>query len=87
MVNLNWNNINKEEKIKVIKTVLKEEVLPRLEEDGGGIKFIDLKDNKIIVEYEGACKGCSCAKTFTLDFIRTVFQEKIDSTLDVEINY
>ncbi|NPA73110.1 MAG: NifU family protein [Epsilonproteobacteria bacterium] len=38
-----------------------EKVAPMLALDGGGLKFLDVKNGKVFVQLQGACIGCSAS--------------------------
>ena len=49
-----------------IEKVIKEQIAPRLEADGGGVELIEVKeDNTVVVKLTGAC-GCCPFSTMTL---------------------
>ena len=50
--------MNKEALKTKVETAL-QEIRPYLEADGGNISLIDITDNTVSVQLEGACLGCS----------------------------
>lgn len=80
----NWQQLTKEEKIQVIEAVINEEVRPYIELDEGGIKILDLKEDKeLIIAYEGNCTSCYSATGATLNAIDQILKNKIHPSLVV----
>lgn len=44
----------------VVKNSL-EKIRPMLNQDGGDLKFIDVKSGKVFIELQGACHGCAAS--------------------------
>ncbi|MBI3212075.1 MAG: NifU family protein [Simkania negevensis] len=82
---LDWGVLNKEEKIEMIKTLIKEEIQPYIELDAGGLEVLDLKhDTEVLIAYQGACVSCPSSTGATLDAIQHILQTKIHSALVVK---
>jgi Fe-S cluster biogenesis protein NfuA len=47
------------EELKATVEIALQEIRPYLEADGGNIKLVDLTEDTVRVELEGACLGCS----------------------------
>lgn len=71
------------DKINFINQVLDKEVRPYVEMDAGGVEVIGLKDNQIIIEYQGNCTSCFSATGATLSYIQKVIRAKVDPDLEV----
>ena len=66
-----------------VKRVL-EDVRPALQQDGGDVEFVDVKDGVVQVRLQGACAGCPMSQ-MTLSFgIQRVLKEKIPEIERVE---
>ena len=82
---LDWGILNKEEKIKAIKALIKEDIQPYIELDAGGLEVLDLKDEReVVIAYQGACVSCPSSTGATLDAIQHILQTKIHPTLVVK---
>lgn len=51
-----------EELLKPVQNTL-QKVMPMLENDGGGLTLLGIKDGKIYVRLTGACNGCAASGT------------------------
>ncbi|CAD7287624.1 Fe/S biogenesis protein NfuA [Campylobacter majalis] len=51
-----------EELLKPVQNTL-QKVMPMLENDGGGLTLLGIKDGKIYVRLTGACHGCAASGT------------------------
>lgn len=60
-----------------------DEIRPMLQEDGGDIKLIEIKDKEIKVELEGACHGCPMARITLKDGVESFLKEKVDKEITV----
>lgn len=53
-----------------------DQVRPRLQMDGGNVRLVDIVDDVVKVELEGACKGCPMSQlTLQMGIERTVLKE------------
>lgn len=60
-----------------------DKVRPMLQNDGGDMKFIAIKNGKVYVQFQGACHGCSASgQTLKYGIER---QLKIDIHPDIEV--
>lgn len=66
-----------------IEEVIKEEILPFLQGDGGGLSIKGLVDNELLIQYEGACGTCPASFTGTLMAIENLLQSEVDPELNV----
>lgn len=78
---LDWDQVGLFEKVRRIEEVLDDQVRPMLATDGGGVDLVDLKENDLIVQYNGACGSCSSAAGGTLFFI----EDTLNSALGTEL--
>lgn len=58
-----------------IESILDKMIRIGLQADGGDIQVIKYEDNKLYVQYEGACGSCPSAITGTLYAIESILQE------------
>ncbi len=84
---LTFDKMTLVQRIKMIDSVLDEDIRPMLVMDGGNMEIIDIKENiphyDLYIRYLGSCSGCSSGSTGTLYAIESVLQQKIDENLRV----
>lgn len=82
-----FENISKEQKIKIIEDVLDEDIRPMLVMDGGNMEIIDLVESTphydLYIRYLGACSGCASGSMGTLYAIESILQSKVSQNLRV----
>jgi len=78
-----WTELSKEQKIVLISEVMEKEIQPYVELDAGGVKVVDLKDNEVIIQYEGNCTSCHASTGSTLSAIQAILQRRIYPYLTV----
>lgn len=66
-----------------IETVLNEKVRPTLASDGGGLTVVKIENDKVYINYEGACRGCASAATGTLNFIKNALSTSLNHDIEV----
>lgn len=76
-------DLPKEEWPKRIESILNEKVRPTLASDGGGLSVIKIEEDKVFINYEGACRGCASAATGTLNFIRNTLSTSLNHEIEV----
>lgn len=68
----------------VIEEVMKEEIRPYIELDGGGVEVINLLNNReVIIAYEGSCTSCFSSTGATLSYIQQTLRAKVHPELIV----
>lgn len=70
---------------KQIEKVLKEQVAPELEIDGGGIELVDFKDGIAHVKFKGACMGCPMAAMTLGNVVENILKSKIKEVKAVKL--
>ena len=78
-----FTSLSKTQKIAIIEELIESDIRPYIELDAGGIRIVDLKDNDIVIAYEGACTSCYSATGATLNAICQIVQSKIHPDLTV----
>jgi NifU-like protein len=79
-----WMELTKEKKLQVIEELFTEEIRPYIELDQGGVKILDLvNDRELHIAYEGACVTCYSSVGTTLSSIQGILQERVHPTLQV----
>lgn len=68
-----------------IEKVLKEEVLPMLQEHGGGARLESYEDGVVWIEMMGACIGCPSADLVTRVAIENMIQKAVPEVERVEV--
>jgi NifU-like protein len=71
---MDWDQVGLFEKVRRIETVLDDQVRPMLATDGGGIELVDLREQDLVVQYNGACGSCSSSIGGTMVFIEDTLE-------------
>ena len=79
-----WDDLGLFEKVRRIEEVLDDNVRPMLASDGGGIELVDLREDELVVHYQGACGSCSASIGGTLVFIQETLNDALDADLTVK---
>jgi len=83
-----WKELSVKQKISVIETVIAEDIRPYVELDAGGVKVINLlEEREVIIAYEGACTTCHSATGATLSAIQQILRTKVHPELVVTPNF
>ncbi len=82
---LPWTDIGLFEKVRRIEQVLDVHVRPALASDGGGIDLVDLKEDQLFVQYQGACGSCSSSIGGTLQFVQDSLNNHLATALKVQV--
>lgn len=72
-----------DEKLVVIKEVIKEEIEPYIALDEGSIEVKELSGNEVIIVYGGACTSCFSATGATLSAIEKILKDTLSKDLIV----
>jgi NifU-like protein len=75
------------EKIHLIEKVIDEDINPKLAQDGGSIKLIDLDGDIVKIMFQGMCIGCPMAGVTLRATVEKELKEKVDFSLKVEEVY
>jgi len=70
-------------KVKMIEKTIDEEIRPVLQRDGGDLEIVDVKDNIVYVELNGACEDCDSASQTLELLVATVLQDRLDPNIRV----
>ncbi len=65
-----------------IQTVL-DMVRPQLQNDGGDVELVDIKEEKVYLRLMGHCKGCAYSQMTLRNGIEKVLKEKLSPNLEV----
>ena len=65
-----------------IQTVL-DMVRPALQQDGGDVELVEIKEEKVYLRLMGHCKGCAYSQMTLRNGIEKVLKEKISPSLEV----
>ena len=69
-----------------IKEVIDKDIIPMVSADGGGVEFIDFKDDIVTVELKGACQGCPMSEITLKEFIEKTLKDQIPEVKEVKKN-
>lgn len=72
-----FEELTKEQKRTVIEEVIKNDIRPYIELDGGGIEIVDILGDEVIIAYEGSCTTCHSSTGATLSYIQQWLQAKV----------
>ncbi|MBF0405805.1 MAG: Fe-S cluster assembly protein NifU [Candidatus Riflebacteria bacterium] len=72
------------QKIALIQEVLKNDVAPMLNMDGGNIELVDVDSNLVLVRLHGACSHCAGAKATLQNLVQQKLREKVSPELFVK---
>lgn len=79
-----WDAFPSEQKRKIIEEVLDKEIRPYIELDAGGVKILELKDDKeVLISYEGSCTTCHSSTGSTLSAIQQILKARVHPSLFV----
>ena len=79
-----WMELSLQKKLEVIEHVLNDDLRPYIEMDGGGVKVVNLINNReVIISYQGACTSCFSSVGATLSYIQQTFRAKVHPDLVV----
>ncbi len=73
-----WLELTTQQKIMVIEEVIQRDIRPYIELDAGGVRVINLLDNReVVIAYEGSCTSCYSATGSTLNAIQQILRAKV----------
>jgi NifU-like protein len=78
-----FHALSPEERRKAIETVLDDKVREFLARDGGGLEVKEIEDDRVLVEYFGACGGCGASTGGTLRFIQAALTVALNHEIEV----
>lgn len=80
-----WYVLSEQEKIALIKEVIKVEIQPYIELDAGGIEVKSFDhDREVLIAYQGACTTCPSSTGATLNAIQQILRAKVHPELIVK---
>jgi len=80
-----WHLYSPDEKLDLIKEVIRDEIQPYIELDAGGIEVLSLNDEReVVIAYQGACTTCPSSTGATLDAIQKILRSKLSAALTVK---
>ena len=72
------------QKIRLIEDVLKREIVPALQADGGDLELIDINGSTVQVALRGACSTCRMSEVTLKKYVESKLQELVDPDIVVE---
>ena len=78
-----WEEMEEVKKLAVIEQVLDDDIRPYIALDGGGVEVKTLKDNELVISYQGNCTSCFSAIGATLSYIQQTLQARVHPDLRV----
>jgi len=79
-----WKELTYAERLQRIEEVLEHDLRPAIRTDGGDIKLLDLKENRVLVSLHGHCKNCHSATSTLKMGVEKRLQEAVWPELEVE---
>jgi len=79
-----WNELTYVDRIQRIEEVLEYDLRPAIRTDGGDIRLLDLKENRVLVSLHGHCKKCHSATSTLKMGVEKRLQEAVWPELEVE---
>lgn len=68
-----------------INRVLDDKVIPVLAADGGGLTVEKIENDRVFIQFSGACNGCPSATSGELNFIKNTLGVALNHAIDVEV--
>ncbi len=68
---------------KNVEKTVDEYVRPMLQQDGGGIEIVDIKDHTVFAQLSGACAGCAGAAATLKMIVEQTLKERVDERIRV----
>lgn len=78
-----FEKLTPDEKLSLIDRIIDETIRPGLLRDGGDLKILGLEENRLLVQYQGACGSCPSSIGATLSYISNTLQSRVSETLQV----
>lgn len=78
-----YDKLSPEERRKAIEIVLDEKIREFLARDGGGLEVKSIEEDRVLVEYFGACGGCGSSTAGTLRFIQGTLTIALNHEIEV----
>lgn len=75
--------LSKFQMMKRIDEVLENEIRPALRRDHGDVELIDVDGTKVVIAFQGMCKGCPSAGITRRNFIEVKLRELVSPELEV----
>lgn len=79
-----WNDLSHDERLAWIEDVLEHDLRPAIRSDGGDVKLMDLKENRVLVSLHGHCKNCHSSLSTLKLGIEKRLQETVWPELEIE---
>lgn len=76
--------MTKEEKETLVKNTI-EKIRPYLQNDGGDVEFVELKDDIVYVRVHGACIGCSALDLTLKDGVESLILDEVPEIKGVQL--
>jgi NifU-like protein len=68
---------------KKIEQVIEEQIRPMLQNDGGDLEIVDIKDQNVYCRLQGACAGCPGAQQTLKLMVEMTLKEEVDERITV----
>lgn len=82
-----WMELSLNQKIGVIEEVLDRDIRPYIALDAGGVKVLNLLDNReLVIAYQGSCTSCYSSVGTTLSYIQQTLRAQVHPSIFVTPN-
>ncbi|MCX5783051.1 MAG: Fe-S cluster assembly protein NifU [Elusimicrobia bacterium] len=72
------------QKIHAVENVLRRDIIPKLNADGGSVELVEISGNIVRVKMMGMCKGCPSSGFTIKSFVEKVLRDILDDAIRVE---
>lgn len=74
----------------IVQKIISDSILPMLNNDGGSVEVVDMKDTsdgitEIYIRYKGTCASCAASRTSTYEMISSTLKSQADESIRVHI--
>lgn len=71
------------QRMQLVEKTIKNEIRPRLQDDGGDIELIDIDGKKVFVSLRGKCAGCVSANVTLKNLVEDKLREFVETGIEV----
>jgi NifU-like protein len=68
---------------KEVEQTIEEKIRPLLQQDGGDVELVDIKDQLVYVRLEGACSGCPGASVTLKKMVEQTLKDQVDDRIRI----
>jgi NifU-like protein len=72
------------EKIDRVRKVIREDIQPLLQKDGGNCELVDIEGNTVLIRFGGHCAGCAFSDRTLVGVVEKNLKEKVSDQVEVK---